>query len=289
MESLHFAVGTGALRTTGLLLQACSDVNEPIIPLDSAGDDSLRGWTALHLAARRGDRHLAKLLIDAGACPNTAADSGCTPLHIAARADSSPVAYALLAAGAALNSTDLEGRTPLHVAARAGSLQMVRTLCGVGAAVDSRDLALRTPLHLAAESGLACVITALLASGADARARDGGGLTPLDSAASHGLTDALEALTATRARDNLRGRAVGGLRLAVAAKVCQESVPTCAVPRAGIRVGPRRRIRLGGSKEMRRGHAESTLPLLGTAGISQAETARGSHWEAALSARRQRL
>ena len=108
-----------------MLLLACVDADDPILPAAAPHpplvgvrcDGSLRGWTALHIAARRGDPMLAKLLIASGANPDAISDSGATPLHIAAAVNSSVVACTLLDAGAQVGVMDCNGRTPLHAAA----------------------------------------------------------------------------------------------------------------------------------------------------------------------------
>lgn len=76
---------------------------------------SMRGLTEntpLHVAALRGDRETVRALLEAGADPNVANDSGTTPLHAALQEAHAQVARMLVAAGASLDASDRAGVTP---------------------------------------------------------------------------------------------------------------------------------------------------------------------------------
>ncbi|MCP3920709.1 MAG: hypothetical protein GY711_34720 [bacterium] len=130
------------------------------------------GETALHEAVRSAGEGMVRLLLERGADPSVAEESGSTPLHAAAE-DSlhghlAGVVTALLNAGASPDAEDGEGRTPLHAAVgpRGGEeffneeeanraedpsayrvdVETVRLLLERGARVDARDEQGRTPL-----------------------------------------------------------------------------------------------------------------------------------------------
>lgn len=100
------------------------------------------GTTALHWAARSGDRASADLLIRAGADVNARNRYGVTPLALAVRADSEEVVRSLLASGARVRTADEglpERQTLLMHAARTGNLATLRALIGAGADVNARE------------------------------------------------------------------------------------------------------------------------------------------------------
>jgi hypothetical protein len=123
--------------------------------LNSPGDRDDRGWTPLHVAARRGDLAEVRRLIDGGANvnePSTGPKSpGCSPLHLAAAGGHIDVMDELLERGA-----DIEARTrgscgwtPLHNAAKERKRKAVRFLLENGAflAPDMTDGRFNPPLH----------------------------------------------------------------------------------------------------------------------------------------------
>jgi uncharacterized protein len=144
------------------LLQQRVDVN------GAQGD----GMTALHWAARHGDRELASLLVTAGASVSAGTRIGrYTPLHVAAKGGHADVVKLLLAAKAEVDAPTTTGATALQFAASAGNLDAVKTLLDGGADVNAREPQWeQTPLMFASASGRTAVVKALLAAGADWRA-----------------------------------------------------------------------------------------------------------------------
>ena len=121
------------------------------------------GDTALHLAAAGHRVELVRILLAAGADPNSTANhrqSG--PLHYAA--DGSPnrpgwnakmqvrTIQCLLDAGAAINAGDKNGATALHRAVRGRCADAVKCLLESGADATLRNKPGSTPFHLAVQN-----------------------------------------------------------------------------------------------------------------------------------------
>jgi ankyrin repeat protein len=155
----------------------------------------LLGGTPLHVAARRGKKDVAELLLANGADVNARDKMGKTPLHDAARHNSKDVAELLLAKGADVNARDKRGRTPLHLAARYNSKDVAELLLANKADVNAKNNNGETSLHVAAIKNNKNMVEFLLANGADVNARDRlGGWTPLHEAVFWGKKDVAELL-----------------------------------------------------------------------------------------------
>jgi hypothetical protein len=76
----------------------------------------IKGRTALHFAATRGDTNMVKVLVSYGASVNQRDCNGNTPLHLACCTHHVGVVTALLKSGTDVNATDAKGVTPLHLA-----------------------------------------------------------------------------------------------------------------------------------------------------------------------------
>ncbi|KAJ3018291.1 hypothetical protein HKX48_002982 [Thoreauomyces humboldtii] len=80
------------------------------------------GRWALHVAVKRNDWKMVKMLLDAGARTDVKDKNLSTPLHLAIEDSKGAVNTSLrlerllLAAGAPINAVDVQGRTPLHIA-----------------------------------------------------------------------------------------------------------------------------------------------------------------------------
>ncbi|KAK2373627.1 Serine proteinase inhibitor IA-1 [Trifolium repens] len=114
-----------------------------------------RGWTSLHVYARKGDIKLVKKLLNEGMDVNVSAwgpkSKGVTPLHLAAEGGHLGVMDELLERGANIDARTKGacGWTPLHIAAKERNRDAVKFLVENGAFLppDMNDSRFNPPLH----------------------------------------------------------------------------------------------------------------------------------------------
>ncbi|KAM7251504.1 hypothetical protein ACFE04_023387 [Oxalis oulophora] len=117
-----------------------------------------RGWTLLHVVARRGDLKEVKRLLDEGMDVNVAAwgpkSKGVTPLHLAAKGGHLDVMDLLLERGANIDARTWGscGWTPLHNAAKERKKEAIKFLVENGAFLpdDITDTRFNPPVHYCA-------------------------------------------------------------------------------------------------------------------------------------------
>jgi ankyrin len=186
------------IRVVQLLVANGADVRRP----DSDGK------TPMHWAAIKGNRDVAKLLVDRGAEINALDPFDQTPLDVAS--DALTADY-LLTRGAQIGGISANGKTPLRAADRelftaavAGSAKRVREAVSRGAHVNIRDSSQSSALIRAVYLGRVEAVNALLDKGADVELSDDWGRTPLHVAAGKGFSDIVQLLMRHRARINAR-------------------------------------------------------------------------------------
>lgn len=119
-------------------------------------------WLPLHVASALGSVKAARVLVEAGAVPDSRTRSQPasatrgreTAVHLAARAGDAAMIALLLEHGGSVEVLDARGSRPMHAAAFALAHGVVELLLAAGASVDPVDSQQRTPLH-AAIAGLA--------------------------------------------------------------------------------------------------------------------------------------
>jgi len=91
-----------------------------------------------------------RMLLEAGAIPDSADNDGITPLHWAAGKGLTNIVRLLIEAGANVNARDSSLYTPIHQAVSSSSshLEVARMLCEAGADPNSRSIHGETPLTL---------------------------------------------------------------------------------------------------------------------------------------------
>ncbi|XP_072479990.1 ankyrin repeat domain-containing protein 53 [Notamacropus eugenii] len=103
-----------------------------------------RGFTALHLAAERGNLECMIALVDHYKFPlDMTTTKGWTPLHLAINKDNPVISLQcieyLLKKGAPINARNRNGMTPLHLASGEGMLDCIKVLVKAGADVHALD------------------------------------------------------------------------------------------------------------------------------------------------------
>jgi ankyrin repeat protein len=170
-----------------------------------AGIADERGRTPLMYAAGAGSIEAMKILLDAGADPNTADSFGATPLMFGIR-DIAKVRL-LLDAGARVNDKSKQDQTALIVAAaNPGSLETIRLLTAKGASAKAVGAAGRTGLIVAAETNDPATVEFFLNQGLDVNAVDRvdrSGHTALMAAAGQNNTAIVKALLQKGADANM--------------------------------------------------------------------------------------
>lgn len=165
------------------------------------------GYTALHRAARRGQRGVIELLLSRGADVNAKANvtdrkslhdkyrgtasvdlDGVTPLYMAH--GGLEIMELLLANGADVNANGKNGDSPLHGAIkRTGtkieSFSRAELLLTAGADVNAKDFQGKSALHLAVFYDLPAIAELLITRNANVNGRDKSGDTPLHQAHVH--------------------------------------------------------------------------------------------------------
>ena len=153
-----------------------------------------RGETPLHWAAQGGHKEVGRLLIENRADVNVADEYGRTPLHEAIKNDKKEVARLLIESGAEVNMADKDGETPLHKGAIRGHQEVAQFLIENGADVNVADEDGETPLHWAADKAHKKVALLLIENGADVNVVDKLGITPLHWAAKRGHKEVAQLL-----------------------------------------------------------------------------------------------
>jgi len=160
------------------------------------------GKTPLMMACcmAEGGSEAAQFLLEHGANPAAADNSGNTPIHLAAIAGNEGVLKLLLArqgGPAPVRAANARGHTPLHLAAAFGHEQVVRELMGRKVDLKAADQDGCTPLHMLCKSVMcsartqASLAQLMLSSGADPAAKDVAGCSCIDYASTAALQQLL--------------------------------------------------------------------------------------------------
>ena len=169
--SIHEATEAGNIEVVELHLAAGTDV-------DTKNEN---GFTPLHIAASKGYKEVAELLVTNDADVNTK-DNGSTPLHMAAQFGHKAIVELLINKVADVNAKGELGETPLHSAAADGEKEIVELLIVAGADVNVRDKEGYNSLHRATYERHKNIVELLIAKGTDVNAKTNQGETPLDMA-----------------------------------------------------------------------------------------------------------
>jgi TonB family protein len=215
---IHNAADDGDLQKVKALLKD----NPNLV----SSKDSYDGSTPLHLAANKGHREVAEMLLAHDAMVDAGNNCGQTPLYLAVAGNHKDIIELLLSNGAQVNAKNISGYTLVHIAAREGYKEAAEMLLAHDAIVDAKDNISETPLHVAVATNHKDIIKLLLDKGAQVNAQNVFGETPLDIAEFIGHKDVM-GLLRQRGGTNGTGRGTGirdGVRLYVIGNVT-EPVP----------------------------------------------------------------
>lgn len=124
------------------------------------------GDTALHLAARRRDVDMVRILVDYGTNVDVQNGEGQTPLHIAAAEGDEPLLKYFYGVRASASITDNQDRTPMHLAAENGHANVIEILADkFKASIYERTKDGSTLMHIASLNGHADCATMLFKKG----------------------------------------------------------------------------------------------------------------------------
>jgi ankyrin repeat protein len=164
--------------------------------------DQVREDTAMHRAIEKGDKVVAKFLLDKEADVTVCNARGHAPLHLALKRlcshkkDLNPELINMLAM-VNVNVKNKRGRTAVHLAVDLGCVPSVSLLIQQGADVNITDDDGRTALHMASKFGKTEIVDILLNSKCDLRIADLLGYTALHLAVQSGEMKMAEKLLRT--------------------------------------------------------------------------------------------
>ncbi len=141
---LHVAAIIGREENVAAILETGPDLE---VPAPGTGP------TALHLAAENGHFGVVKLLLEAGASPNSRSGSGSTPFYRAARNGSIPVMEILYQAGSDIDAATWDNWTPIFEAIEFMHVPAVEWLVRRGAALNQKILNGPSVLEFAKNTG----------------------------------------------------------------------------------------------------------------------------------------
>lgn len=126
------------------------------------------GVTALHVAARSGNKAIVELLVANGADINQPNSQGTAALHLACRYGHVDVVASLLGRDTTMRLGDGQQNTPFHIASIYGRLETLQLLWEKGpeSQMHDRNMYSNQPLHLAALNDRSRIIPWLLENGA---------------------------------------------------------------------------------------------------------------------------
>uniref|UniRef100_A0A665VVK6 Ankyrin 1, erythrocytic a n=1 Tax=Echeneis naucrates TaxID=173247 RepID=A0A665VVK6_ECHNA len=194
LPALHIAARNDDTRTAAVLLQ--NDPNPDVLSKVCGCLCTCNGITPLHIASRRGNVIMVRLLLDRGALIDAKTKDELTPLHCAARNGHSRIIEILLDHGAPIQAKTKvnhvlkriyllfffffqNGLSPIHMAAQGDHMDCVKQLLQYNAEIDDITLDHLTPLHVAAHCGHHRMAKVLLDKGAKPNSRALNGFTPL--------------------------------------------------------------------------------------------------------------
>ncbi|GFT61989.1 short transient receptor potential channel 2 [Nephila pilipes] len=151
--------------------------------------------TPLHIASRRRDIDLMRLLIEKGAAVNLQNSEGMTPLHIAAMEGDEGMLKVLSQANARANILDRRDRAPVHLAAERGHTNAVEILLDkFKASISQRTKDGSTLMHIASAAGYPDIAMIFMKRGVPIHTSNKSGAKCLHIAAAAGHVEVVRSL-----------------------------------------------------------------------------------------------
>nr|XP_046909522.1 uncharacterized protein LOC124490979 [Dermatophagoides farinae] len=166
--------------------------------VDNGGDvdqQNKDGQTALHMAAIMGDEGLIKFLHMVGAKPNIVDKQERTPLHLATEnGHMKTVDFLTEKFRASVHERTKDGSTLMHLASAAGHPGTAMVFMKKGVALHMPNKAGAKPIHMAASRGHTEVVKAIVQKGESVDSKTNEGYTALHIAVQSGHAQVVEAL-----------------------------------------------------------------------------------------------
>uniref|UniRef100_A0A8B9LKV1 Ankyrin 3a n=1 Tax=Astyanax mexicanus TaxID=7994 RepID=A0A8B9LKV1_ASTMX len=198
LPALHIAARKDDTKSAALLLQNDhnADVESKVHTYTHTHSCThcFNDITPLHVAAKRGNGNMVKLLLDRGAKIDAKTKDGLTPLHCGARSGHEQVVEMLLDRGAPILSKTKNGLSPLHMATQGDHLNCVQLLLQHDVPVDDVTNDYLTALHVAAHCGHYKVAKVIVDKKANPNAKALNGFTPLHIACKKNRVKVMELL-----------------------------------------------------------------------------------------------
>uniref|UniRef100_I3KPG4 Ankyrin 3 n=1 Tax=Oreochromis niloticus TaxID=8128 RepID=I3KPG4_ORENI len=191
LPALHIAARKDDTKAAALLLQ--NDHNADIWSY-SFIVPARNDITPLHVASKRGNSNMVRLLLERGAKIDARTKDGLTPLHCGARSGHEQVVEMLLNRGAPILSKTKNGLSPLHMATQGDHLNCVQLLLHHDVPVDDVTNDYLTALHVAAHCGHYKVAKVIVDKKANPNAKALNGFTPLHIACKKNRLKVMELL-----------------------------------------------------------------------------------------------
>lgn len=191
LPALLHAVSSQHEEIVGLLLSCGADPRTRLTDREA----KLCNAPVANLAASSGNVGILKRLLDSGANPNDADESGLTPLMLASCEGNVKALECLIESGSRLDQKDASGYTALMFAANSGHYECVKALVNGGADVNAADNDGSRPIMFAAQHGYNDIVRLLLAKGADPRVKGQHGFSAIGFAQQNRQKDTERILT----------------------------------------------------------------------------------------------
>lgn len=192
---MMLAVGKNRLDVVELLASKNADVNARLVSGARSGEEDLKGYTPLILAARYGtDPQIIQKLIEKGADIEAKDAYGMNALMRSAATGKADFVRLLVEKGVIVNTAGHSGQTPLMFAVLSDDSETVKFLLENKSKVNSADESGNTALMLARSKKIAQL---LLDAGADISLQNENGDTAQSLAAKLNLTEVERLLNST--------------------------------------------------------------------------------------------